>query len=411
MNSTQKIFIAVFIFSILLIGSCSKEENPIPPLPNPSINIIYPNGGENLLTNTPIKIRWTSKDVDFVNIEFSDNNGNNWIKLANSIKANLGEWEWMTPNSFSENCKIKVLSTSAPSINDESDSSFSIIINVDIELLIPNGGEIWESLTDYGISWNSENIDSILIEFTSDNGNVWHPIDTVDASISSYTWETNYQPSDKYKVRVSSLHQTSLNDDSDNNFTIYLSPRVTESLDYYPLALGNKWFYKKTIIEYPDTDIIYLNREVTDYVLLENDKYYFLIISGENPYNSYERLDSLQGLVFGFNPNGQENEYVLDDLITEPPNIVYARRFWNGQWPYPEIVDEKEEVILGINTITRFYLSGTIEYAAGYNLSKKIGLTGWWSIYFAQVEVEVIGAVIDGVVYGDTTTTITPHLK
>jgi len=411
MSTTKKIFLTLFIFSILLIGSCSKEENPIPPEADPSIYLLYPNGGESLLANETIKIKWTSKDVDFVNIEFSSDNGNEWMELTNTIKADLGIWEWTTPDIYSESCLIKVVSNFSAALYSESDSSFSIYVDASLEVLTPNGGEVWESLTEYNIQWASEHLDSLLLEFTSDNGNSWHSIDTVEASAKNYNWKTHYQPSDNYRIKISSLTYPLLNDVSDNNFTIILSPRVTESLDYYPLALGNKWFYKKTIIEYPDTDIIYLNREVTDYVLLENNKYYFLIISGENPHNSYERLDSLQGLVFGFNPNGQENEYVLDDLITEPPNIVYARRFWNGQWPYPEIVREGAEVVLGINTVTRYYLSGNIEFAAGYNLSKKIGLKGWWSIYFAQVEVEVIGAVIDGVVYGDTTTTITPYLK
>ena len=48
-----------------------------------SIDRLPPNGGENLLAGTNDEIRWTTTgDIDFVKIEYSNNNGIDWIEIV-----------------------------------------------------------------------------------------------------------------------------------------------------------------------------------------------------------------------------------------------------------------------------------------------------------------------------------------
>lgn len=392
------------IAAMLIISYCSKEENPI--IPNdPALTLIYPVGGESILADTTIKIKWSSAFIDSISIYLTTDNGNSWTELNNSVSAELGEWDWITPNSILDSCKIKIASKSDDSISDVSNSNFSIYIDATLELLTPNGGEVWESLTEYAIIWTSENVDKIDIKFTSDDGTTWNAIDSnVQATAEQYTWKTHCQPSQNYRIKIISSKYLNLNDESDGIFTIFVSPLVIESLNYYPLAIGNKWFYKKTFYNSSngDTTISFITREVTDYIKMQNNKYYFLIVSDEYPNSSHERLDSLRGLVFRYSSFVQGNERLYDDLITEPGNIVYTWRFFDGIGPGVNILDEYADVILGLNTTTRFYGPMNSEVQKNYKLSKKFGLTYWWIQYWDTTIIEIKGALLDGIVYGDT---------
>lgn len=393
-------FLLLVITTILVINNCSKEENPI--IQNdPAVVLIYPVGGESILADTTIKIKWSSAFVDSISIHLLTNNGIDWVELSNSLSAELGEWDWMTPNSIFDSCKIKIVSKSDASVRDESNSGFSIYVDATLDLLAPNGGEVWESLTDYSIEWTSENINSIIIEYTSNIGSVWQNIDTVTASSGNFIWNTHYQPSEQYKIRIISSEIPSLQDESENSFTVVVSPRITESLNYYPLTIGNKWLYKRILYDCCDTTISYGKKEVIELVLMPNNKQYFKVSSDFSSL-LFERVDSLQGLVYRYNPNNQ-GEYITDDLITEPGNIVFTMRHWNGLGPGVLIFSEVIDIILGINTTTRYYNTSDGEVARGYKLSKYFGETYWYSSYFSTTETELKGALINGILYGDTT--------
>jgi hypothetical protein len=399
-NIKKTSLLLLVITFVLLINNCTKEENPIIQENNPSLDLIYPVGGENIPADTTIKIKWSSAFIDSISIHLSKNNGINWVELSNSISAELGDWDWITPEINSDSCKIKIIAKSNPTINDESNSSFSIYVDATLDLLTPNGGEIWESLTDYSIEWTSENINNIIIEYTSNNGTDWQIIDTVSASSGNFLWKTPYQPSDDYKVRISSSEYPDFKDESENNFTIIVSSRIIQSLSYYPLAIGNKWFYKTITYDCCDTTISYGEKEVTNLVLLSNNKQYFKISSDYYPYSSYERLDSIQGLVYGYSGSA---EYIVDDLITEPGNIVFTARHWNGVGPGVLVLSEDIDTVLGTNTTTRSYLTGDGNVSRGYKLSKYFGETYWYSSYFTTTEIKLKGALINDILYGDTT--------
>lgn len=177
------------------------------------------------------------------------------------------------------------------------------------------------------------------------------------------------------------------------------SSNIAESLKYYPLAIGNKWFYK-TIKD--QTTISYSTREVTEYSKMENNKYYFSVVTSDLPWIEFERLDSINGLVYRFYP-GIGTEKVYDDLVTEPDNIVNTWRFFDGIGPGVLIRDEYPDTVLLFNTTIRDYKPMNDEVLASYELAKYFGLTYWYSSYVSTYSTTLIGAYIDGIVYGDTT--------
>lgn len=61
------------------------------------------------------------------------------MELTNTIKADLGKWEWTTPDIYSESCRIKVVSKFSTALYSESDSSFSIIPQPRLRIFEENG--------------------------------------------------------------------------------------------------------------------------------------------------------------------------------------------------------------------------------------------------------------------------------
>lgn len=184
----------------------------------PQVGLSAPNGGEIWEAGTTQDIAWVSFDADFVNLEYTTN-GTDWIEIANNLPTNFGgTYSWTVPNVSSSDCKVRVLYTNDTSISDESDNTFQITFP-SITLTSPNGNENWEVNSEQEILWQSTDIAEILLEYTT-NETDWTTIDTVYANLGTFNWVIPNTPSETCKVRVSALGFPSLNDESDDTFTI-----------------------------------------------------------------------------------------------------------------------------------------------------------------------------------------------
>ena len=91
----------------------------------PTLNLVTPNGGENLVAGQKQNIVWSSSNLDKVRILLTLN-GIDWIEIDSNIDASAGVYNWDIPNVNSLNCKIKVADMKDETIYDESANSFKI---------------------------------------------------------------------------------------------------------------------------------------------------------------------------------------------------------------------------------------------------------------------------------------------
>jgi hypothetical protein len=94
-----------------------------------------------------------------------------------------------------------------------------------IEVTSPNGGETWIVGNTYDITWTSENIDSVTIEYSTDGGFNFTMIDTTEAK-GSYSWQVPDTPSDQCRVRICDIDEAPC-DTSDGDFTITAPASIT----------------------------------------------------------------------------------------------------------------------------------------------------------------------------------------
>lgn len=91
-----------------------------------------------------------------------------------------------------------------------------------ITVTAPNGGETWAAGTQHNITWNSNLVSNVKIEYTTNNGGAWLPVAaSTPAAAGTYSWTVPNTTSINCKVRVSDASNASLLSVSQSVFTIY----------------------------------------------------------------------------------------------------------------------------------------------------------------------------------------------
>jgi subtilisin family serine protease len=191
------------------------------------IKVTSPNGGENLQAGSSHQITWASAGpVGNVKIGYSTNNGNSWTDIASST-ANDGSYNWTVPDIPSVNCLVRVSETASGTPADISDAVFSIYSQPFIAVVSPNGGENWQIGSSHHITWTStQNVGSMKIDYSIDNGSVWRTVTASTANDGSYSWTIPESSSSGCLVRVSETDGSPV-DVSNAVFSIVYPPSIT----------------------------------------------------------------------------------------------------------------------------------------------------------------------------------------
>jgi len=185
------------------------------------IIVTRPNGGEIFPAGTSQNITWTSTGVATVSIDYTINNGSSWTRIVSNLASN-GFYSWtQVPNTASTNCKIKISDAADNFPSDQSNAVFTIAPEPDVRVITPNGGEVLQSGQTYNITWTTENIANVKIEFTTNNGANWSLITASTPSDGLYEWENipNIN-SNLCRIKISDADDGQPFDISDQNFQV-----------------------------------------------------------------------------------------------------------------------------------------------------------------------------------------------
>jgi len=107
--------------------------------PDNSLTLLIPNGGETWLTNELQEIQWTASGTfDSFTLQYSINNGNDWINIDENLPGTDSTYLWSVPNNPSENCLMQVIGFfGGQSVSDICNKSF--IISLTSNLSFQNG--------------------------------------------------------------------------------------------------------------------------------------------------------------------------------------------------------------------------------------------------------------------------------
>lgn len=183
-----------------------------------SLNLTSPNGGENWKVGTTQNIAWVSQNLDLINLEYSIDNKIQWTTIISSIPANSGSYNWVVPNQESDLVFIRVSDASDLNLFDINDTQFKIEVLRKITVTYPNGGEVMQKGKTNTITWTSENIDQVKIEYYDFNNNWIEIASGIDAAVGKFDWQIPEEISINGKIRIVSMNNPLINDENDASF-------------------------------------------------------------------------------------------------------------------------------------------------------------------------------------------------
>lgn len=186
------------------------------------ILVQFPIGGSSFFQGDSICIKWTSEYIQYVTIEYTYDSGITWLSIADLITADKGEFIWIAPNVVSNKCRIRIKDAQDSSVCDESDALFSIKKPQYINVIYPNGGEVFYMGDSITVQWNSSGIENVKIQFSTEGsgqGRIWR--DAVTSAPSVFCCKIVFtEPSNEYLLRISDSSDDSPADESDSVFKV-----------------------------------------------------------------------------------------------------------------------------------------------------------------------------------------------
>lgn len=203
----------------------------------------YPNGLERWAVGSVHDIVWDRGSTTSLMINYSTDAGKTWLSVASNVDATVGSYPWTIPNTPSDACLVEVYDVNNSSYRDMSNSIFSIVKNPFITVLTPNGGERWFVNYKQTITWRSEGLKTVKIEYCTDGGKNWITIqESVAANEELISLTVPNTSGQNCFVRISSPSDPTIFDVSDFSFVIsgdsplaIINPRPIG----YVLGLGN----------------------------------------------------------------------------------------------------------------------------------------------------------------------------
>ena len=205
------------------------SDNPFT-IPAPSLTVVSPNGSENWRRGTTQTIKWNSTESPgtYVKIELLKPGVPNKVIIASTLNDGLQPWLIPAAQTPGNDYKVKITSTTNASINDTSDNPFTIPAP-SLTVVSPNGSEKWRRGTTQTIKWNSTESPGTYVKIELLKPGVPNKViiaSTLNDGSQPWLIPAAQLPGDDYKVKITSTINASINDTSDNNFTIPV-PSIT----------------------------------------------------------------------------------------------------------------------------------------------------------------------------------------
>src|ERR1035437_2891550 len=305
------------------------------------------------------------------NFLFYDKDTNYIYRTSYYYLQNQGVYKLLVSNKSGE--------TNSWQLKGHSDSQIYLSVDYSVagSVYLATGNDIWHS---------------------TDFGNVFYSIPAFGSNIVDI-----YKKPGSSKLYAATYNTIYELDGSARNI-IKQIPVDPEIFKFDPIDIGNKWIYKTS---QSAKGVLY--KEVVKDTILANQKTCRQIkqqlidtLYGYVSY-SYERIDSVTGDVFGWGTDS--TEYIIDNLNHNPGDTINASRFYRNATTF---YDSLQIISLfNLPTETRVYSTFAPYGGDHYYLAKNFGISSLHQEFEAVVFTnELLGAVIKGKVYGDTSTVV-----
>ncbi|MEO6901938.1 MAG: T9SS type A sorting domain-containing protein [Bacteroidia bacterium] len=201
---------------------------------NASIAIIHPYPDTTYYVGRDYNVEWATANLPspFVNVEYSINNGTNWVMLDSNVSS-TSFYKWTIPKIITTQGKLKVSATANPIIKH--------IINFKTEnstvtLLAPVGGEVFKGCNLTSISWIKKGGSyGSYVDYSLDGGINWMlygHFNELDGDTNTSMFIIPNLSSDHVRIRMRDDKYADINDATKTDLTIIANDVITLTLTY-----------------------------------------------------------------------------------------------------------------------------------------------------------------------------------
>ncbi|MFA4906133.1 MAG: right-handed parallel beta-helix repeat-containing protein [Candidatus Margulisiibacteriota bacterium] len=198
----------------------------------PTVTVLYPNGGQYLKGNTAHNLTWvaTGETVPVtINLRYSTNSGTSWTLIA-SNESNDGTYAWTTPaiDSLTDRVSVEAVDGLGRVGTGQSAADFAIDSTTpETTVVAPNGGERIAGGSSYNLQWTATDAvglraNPITFRYSTDSGGTWNLIAADQPNTSPYSWTVPTINSTTVRVSVEATDQVGFTgtDQSASDFII-----------------------------------------------------------------------------------------------------------------------------------------------------------------------------------------------
>lgn len=191
------------------------------------IEFIVPKAGDGFANGETITATWKDTFNDFLKLELTTDGGSHWKTLVGRTQ----EKYYLIDSLSGElpNCQLRLTSEEDHSVVK---SPVFSIGTANLKITFPNGGEEVSANETQFIKWESKNVHECFIDYSTNNGQSWRLVQLakLDASGQQYQWNVPKINCDSALVRIRSVIDNTVLDQSDNMFKIsYIPTSVDET--------------------------------------------------------------------------------------------------------------------------------------------------------------------------------------
>lgn len=165
------------------------------------LDLTAPNGGQTYLVGSTQNITWTQQNIDTVVLEYRTAATAPWIMITDTVPGSRGTYSWSIPNAVTNTALVRIKNKANPAISDSSTNTFRIDVPRNVSITYPTAGETWVRGKFYTVTWNQQNLDTLVVQIQTTAG----PYTTIGGTAAvngSFTFSLTSVPTTTARVRV-----------------------------------------------------------------------------------------------------------------------------------------------------------------------------------------------------------------
>jgi hypothetical protein len=153
----------------------------------PKLNLIFPSGNETFASSSLQTLKWDSNNIEYIKIEFSADNGLNWLTINDAYPAYAKKLDWRVPSNITNTGVIRISSVENPALKALNTIPFKIPLK---SIALDNSADTYYIKDQpIQISWVNNGVDFLSIKYRNNKGTTWKTItNSISALMLNYIW-------------------------------------------------------------------------------------------------------------------------------------------------------------------------------------------------------------------------------